>query len=167
MSYQKENKTIQPPWQINNLFAQTTTKLTPQVRTTIGTETVKTIQLKQIHSNKAVLIENYSDKIIVADALVTSLPNIRLSVKTADCAPILLVSTGKTKTIAAIHAGYRGAINNIIKNTLDLFPKDEKIIAWIGPCISKNHYEVKATSLIKSSNPVALNNRIQTISMVV
>ena len=52
-----------------------------------------------------------------ADGLVTNLTGIGLSILGADCAPILFYDD-KSKTIGACHAGWRGAINNIIESNL-------------------------------------------------
>ena len=47
--------------------------------------------------------------------------------------------------IGCIHAGWKGAINNIIKKTINKIKKlstNSKIFATIGPCIGRNSYEV-------------------------
>ena len=51
----------------------------------------------------------------------------------------------KNEVVGCIHAGWKGAITGIIKNTVNKIKKinsDNKIIASIGPCIGKNSYEV-------------------------
>ena len=79
----------------------------------------------QYHSNIPILIENQiqADQIqkinIKADSIVTSLPNLYISVLTADCVPILIYDHTK-KYIAAIHAGWQGAFSGIIQNTIEL-----------------------------------------------
>lgn len=85
-----------------------------------------------------------------ADAIITNLPNILIGVLTADCCPILLYEDS-LGYIAAIHAGWRGALGTnvsagIIENTLyklfDLGCKVENIKTAIGPCIKQQSYEV-------------------------
>ena len=55
-------------------------------------------------------------------------------------------TTLKKKIIACAHAGWKGALNGIIKNTIkkfnDLNSSNNDIIAAIGPCIGKKNYEV-------------------------
>ena len=52
------------------------------------------------------------------DALVTNLPRTPLLIHTADCVPIILHDP-HTHTIAAIHAGWRGAIADITTHTVN------------------------------------------------
>ena len=82
---------------------------------------------------------------IQADSLITKIPNIILGILTADCAPLLLYDY-KSKIIAAIHIGRRGAKNKIIMNTINqmvsMWTNTSHILAAIGPCIGYNSYEV-------------------------
>ena len=80
------------------------------------------------------------------DALITDQKNTPIAVLTADCAPILLFDKN-TRTIAAIHAGWRGALKGIIANVVKFMQKkgslSEDISAIVGPCIAAKNYEVK------------------------
>ena len=103
--------------------------------------------IKQIHSNKVIMVddpEQYTAD-IEADALVTTLSNINLCIKTADCVPILLYDQ-VNDVYGAIHAGWRGAVVGVIQNTLDIMHsvggRNSNIIARIGPCIRQESYEV-------------------------
>jgi YfiH family protein len=103
------------------------------------------ILMYQTHSNKVIEIKknNYKKK-IRADAMLTKMRGIALGVVTADCVPILIYDR-KNKIIGCIHAGWRGAISGVIKNTILKIRKlnsDNKIYATIGPCIGKESYEV-------------------------
>ena len=64
---------------------------------------------------------------------------------TADCMPVLFCDP-KKKIIGCTHAGWKGALNGIIENTVDKFLKlnsePQNIIAAIGPCINHQSYEV-------------------------
>ena len=48
------------------------------------------------------------------DALVSNTPKVLLTVKTADCVPIL-IGDPQTRAFAAVHAGWRGTSSSIIK----------------------------------------------------
>ena len=102
------------------------------------------ILMYQTHSNKVLEIKkNNCKKRINADAMITKVKGLALGVVTADCVPILLYDK-KSKFIGCIHAGWKGAISNIIKNTISKINKIEpksKISASIGPCIGKKNYE--------------------------
>ena len=103
------------------------------------------VLMYQTHSNKVIEInKNNLRKKIKSDAIISRLNNIALGVVTADCVPILLFDF-KNKTIGCIHAGWRGAFSNIIRNTVKKIRKinsDCKIYAAVGPCIGKKNYEV-------------------------
>ncbi|RIH65681.1 peptidoglycan editing factor PgeF [Mariniphaga sediminis] len=80
------------------------------------------------------------------DALVTNQPEICLCVQTADCVPVLLFDT-KRKTIAAIHAGWRGTVQKIVEKAVRKLTASYKtspsdILAVIGPSIGPEVYEV-------------------------
>ena len=111
----------------------------------MNVERSKLILMHQTHSNKVVEIKknNYKKKII-ADAMITKMKGFALGVVTADCVPIILYDA-KNEIVACIHAGWKGAILGVIKNTISKIKKissGNKIYACIGPCIGKKSYEV-------------------------
>ena len=111
----------------------------------MNVERDKLILMHQTHSNKVIEIKknNYKKKII-ADAMITKMKGFALGVVTADCVPILLYDT-KNRIIGCIHAGWKGALLDIIKNTISKMKKissGNKIYACVGPCIGKKSYEV-------------------------
>jgi YfiH family protein len=81
----------------------------------------------------------------VADAMVTNRPGIALGILTADCAPVLLADR-KANVVAAVHAGWRGALGGILDNAVQamvsLGAKTNRIVASVGPCIAQRSYEV-------------------------
>lgn len=95
------------------------------------------IQPKQVHSNRAVSSLQFSPG-CEADACFTSDRTDLLSVLTADCVPLLMYFP--ERTVAAIHAGWRGLFHEIIPNTLSQLP--EGGVAAIGPAIGVCCYEV-------------------------
>ena len=103
----------------------------------------KLILMRQTHSNKVIEIKksNYKKKII-SDAIITKVKGLALGVVTADCVPILLFDP-KKKVVGCIHAGWKGALNGIIENTIKKIASKQSIYASIGPCIGKNSYEVE------------------------
>ena len=119
------------------------------VKKIISPKSKKIILLNQIHSNKFYFIDKNS-KILrnkfEGDALITNRANLPIAVLTADCAPIL-IHDEKTKMVAAIHAGWKGAYKDIVIKVINFMIKKgcstKNITAAIGPCISVNSYEVK------------------------
>ena len=103
------------------------------------------ILMHQTHSNKVLEInKNNFRKKVYSDSIITRMSGIALGVVTADCVPILVFDR-KNKIIGCIHAGWKGAINGIIKNTISKMKKinlDNELYASVGPCIGKKNYEV-------------------------
>lgn len=78
------------------------------------------------------------------DGLWTDQPDTVITILTADCLPILFYQP-RTQCIAGCHAGWRGLAQNIIQKTLNELPDDpEHTLAWIGPGIGYDHYQVDA-----------------------
>lgn len=79
------------------------------------------------------------------DGMVTRERDLLLSVRSADCVPVLLCDKSKA-VCAAVHAGWRGTVGGIAKNAVELMvangARKDDIIAAIGPCIGKCCYEV-------------------------
>ncbi len=80
-----------------------------------------------------------------ADGLVTATPGTAIAILTADCQPVLFADT-KARVIGAAHAGWRGALDGVLDQTIDqmiaLGATRENIYATIGPSISQATYEV-------------------------
>ena len=109
----------------------------------------------QTHSVNALVIdkeflqqnaEKRNEQLQNIDALITQEKGVCLCVSTADCTPILLYDR-KRQVIAAIHAGWRGSVNYIVRKTLEQMQhlyntQGEDIFAAIGPCIGFDAFEV-------------------------
>lgn len=103
--------------------------------------------LNQTHTDKVEIVDESwtSTTLREADALVTKIPRKLLGVMTADCVPVLLADP-HNQVVAAVHAGWRGALTGIIQNTLAAMVScgaDLSLVqAAIGPCIWQPSYEV-------------------------
>jgi polyphenol oxidase len=80
------------------------------------------------------------------DVLLTDQAGILLSVRTADCLPLLLADP-KHRAVAAVHAGWRGALGRIIEKTVGEMRRvhgssPSSLIAVLGPSIRACCYEV-------------------------
>ena len=104
------------------------------------------ITMEQTHSNNSqfVNINNLKNPFLNTDALITTEKNILLTVKTADCLPIIIFHPNPL--IAVIHAGREGTKSDITKKTIDKIKKlnlaNGIFSIWMGPCICKNCYEI-------------------------
>lgn len=80
----------------------------------------------------------------VADAAITREAGIVLAILTADCLPILLCAEDGSE-IAALHAGWRGLSAGVIEACVGAMRTPAaKLIAWLGPAIGSESYEVGA-----------------------
>ncbi|USO01510.1 MAG: polyphenol oxidase family protein [Alphaproteobacteria bacterium] len=77
-----------------------------------------------------------------ADALITTVPGVAVGILTADCLPILISDTHGT-VVAAIHAGWRGALRGIIAQTiaqLRQISPGSTFVAALGPCLQQQNF---------------------------
>ena len=106
------------------------------------------ITLNQQHTNRVIHFDNFKsvENKLTGDAMVSEVKNIGIGILTADCVPIFFYDY-KKKIIGCAHAGWKGALRGIIKNTVNKFNElnsnNDDLIAVVGPCISKKNYEVK------------------------
>jgi YfiH family protein len=82
------------------------------------------------------------------DALISKTPKILLTVKTADCVPVLL-GDAITGAFAAVHAGWRGTSASIVVRAIEQLRSEygtlpENLRAAIGPAATVCCYEVGA-----------------------
>ncbi len=104
------------------------------------------VSLKQIHSDIAWEAKECAGCIREGDALITAQPGLLLTIRTADCIPILIADPVR-RAVAAIHAGWRGTVAGIAGKTVQkmtsFFKSDPAdLIAAIGPGIGVCCFEV-------------------------
>lgn len=99
----------------------------------------------QVHSPDVVTVTTPTTEKPEADAMVTNVPGIALSILTADCQPVLFADP-QAGVVGAAHAGWKGALHGVLESTLDameaLGADRKNIKAVIGPSISQAAYEV-------------------------
>ncbi|MBY0505781.1 MAG: peptidoglycan editing factor PgeF [Bryobacteraceae bacterium] len=77
-----------------------------------------------------------------ADALVTATPGLYLSVRTADCLPLLMADV-RQRRVAAVHAGWRGTVAGIpLAAVQAMGSRPEDVWVAIGPGIGRCCFEV-------------------------
>ena len=118
----------------------------------IGCNKKNLILLDQVHSNIVHNVNRVTKKKLKGDSLITGKKGIALGILTADCAPVFIYDP-INNLISALHAGWKGAFKQIISKTIKKFKIKgsnlNDLIVVIGPCISKNNYEVKRDFLNK------------------
>jgi hypothetical protein len=100
--------------------------------------------LQQVHGVKVAQLDAPTTDIIEADAAYTRQAGVICAVLTADCLPVLLCDTSGSE-VAAIHAGWRGLCDGVIEATVGHFSAStDKLMAWLGPAIGPEIYEIGA-----------------------
>jgi len=88
-----------------------------------------------------------------ADGLITTTPNIYLTMRFADCVPLLFVDPVQ-QVVGVAHAGWRGTMQQMatvmVETLVDLGCQPKNIIAIIGPSIGPCCYEV-GTEVIETA----------------
>lgn len=105
-------------------------------------------RVHQVHSADVCVVRDPAshDGSRQADALVTGNAGVALSIRTADCVPLLLATTNG-KWVAAVHAGWRGIVAGVlpaaIRRLCDVSGAHRvDLLLAIGPCISSERFEV-------------------------
>ena len=99
------------------------------------------VWVNQVHGIK-VIDAAQSTCLQNADASFTTKANVVCVTMTADCLPVLLCDQAGT-VVAAVHAGWRGLCDGVIEAAVNKFSVvPSEILAWLGPAIGPNAFEV-------------------------
>lgn len=106
-----------------------------------GTAGAPIITVNQVHGTSTLRVDEGPDGGGDHDALITARPGLLIGVKTADCAPILLLDPVRS-VVGAVHAGWRGTAALIAARAVEAMrvefgtgPGD--VVAAIGPAIGE------------------------------
>ena len=111
---------------------------------------------EQVHGVRAVFVDEKTagaggrdpdSRVPETDALFTDAPGVPLAVCTADCVPVL-ISDGKTGAVAAVHAGWRGAVGGIVEKTIEEMgarcgADAGEMTVYTGPSIGSCCFEIQ------------------------
>lgn len=112
---------------------------------------------EQLHSNKVVIIDknNLYDN-FKCDGFITNLKGVALVTYLADCQAIYLYDPIK-KVIGNIHSGWKGTLNEIVKNAINLMIDKyncevKNILVFINPSIMECCFEVDTDVMLLFKN---------------
>jgi len=104
--------------------------------------------LNQVHSTTLVNLDlpiatpADGSRLLTADGSYSKNSQTVCVVMTADCLPLLL-SNRKGDQVAAVHVGWRGLAKGVIEKAVAQFAcAPDEIIAWAGPCIGPDKFEI-------------------------
>ncbi|MAT50004.1 MAG: hypothetical protein CMK32_02325 [Porticoccaceae bacterium] len=98
--------------------------------------------LDQVHGDRVEILSAPPVGVPQADAAVTRVPGLPCVVMTADCLPVIFCDRSGT-VVAAAHAGWRGLADGILENTVKaLGAPPGELLAWLGPAIGPDCFEV-------------------------
>ena len=116
-----------------------------RVADAMGVPETHLVTIRQTHSPHVVTVTGPIDMDTEGDAIVTNTPGLALGILTADCQPVLF-SDPEAEVIAVAHAGWKGARDGVLENTVDAMEaigaNRKNIVAVVGPSISQPNYEV-------------------------
>jgi YfiH family protein len=112
--------------------------------------------VRQVHSSRVIFADGpgvHGE----ADALITDRIGFVLSVRTADCVPILIADPAH-HAVAAVHAGWRGTAAEIVTKTLSEMSKffdtvPRNVFVAIGPAIGACCFEVGPEVAVEFGHP--------------
>lgn len=101
--------------------------------------------LKQVHSARVLPASQWREG-LEGDGLHSATAGVRMAVKTADCIPLLIWDPAR-RAAAAVHAGWRGVVQNIAGAAVRALEacyrsRAEDLLAAMGPAIGACCYEV-------------------------
>jgi hypothetical protein len=97
------------------------------------------VAMKQVHGTRVEWVPGTSAA-PTCDGLRTADPGATLTVRTADCLPLVLASP--REGIAVVHAGWRGLAGGIVEAALATFENPGSLHAVLGPAIGPCCFEV-------------------------
>ena len=112
-------------------------------------------RVHQVHGNDVITcgqgagVGDLPGRDVQADALVTRDRSVAVTVRVADCVPVLM-STSDGRCVGAAHAGWRGVVGGVVVNTLHRLLElsggagARDVVVAIGPSIGADAFEVGA-----------------------
>ncbi len=107
------------------------------------------VQPHQVHGceiREVLRADTTRDELEGVDALVTDVPGVAISVRTADCIPVLLYDPVH-KAVAAVHDGWRGTVQRLSQKVISFMHERygtcaADVLAVIGPGIGPDSFQV-------------------------
>lgn len=101
--------------------------------------------LRQVHGTDVSVLDDGTVDDTEADAACTTHAGVACTVMVADCLPVLFTDMQGGR-VAAAHAGWRGLAAGVLARAVQSFDdnagRHDQLMAWLGPCIGPQAFEV-------------------------
>jgi polyphenol oxidase len=115
------------------------------VGSALGIEPGWVARMAQVHGAEVAVVRRPpdADRLPAVDAMVTDRPGLALSVRVADCVPVLLADAA-SGVVGCAHAGRAGLAGGVVPRTVEAMRGlgASRLQAWIGPYVCGGCYEV-------------------------
>jgi polyphenol oxidase len=142
----------------------------------IGYDPARLVLGRQVHETTIAVVDERhagsgADSVETAlrrvDGLITQSPDLPIGVMAADCVPILLHDP-ETRSIGAIHAGWRGTVDGIAASAVEAMQtrfgsRPGNLVAGLGPSICGPCYQV-GTEVIERWRTSGFANDVDAVS---
>ncbi|MEM7138949.1 MAG: peptidoglycan editing factor PgeF [Myxococcota bacterium] len=135
----------------------------------LGLTTDHLFEQRQVHGThvREVTAQDASGAVykLEGDALITRVAGLGVAARTADCVPVLIAHP-PTGDVAAVHAGWRGAVAGVVPRTIDALGRSpSELVVAVGPHIRVAAFEIgqdvaaqlqgaaRATQVVDRSRP--------------
>ena len=116
--------------------------------TLVRSMAARPVFLSQVHGTQVMILSADRGQGMAADASLTTLSGLACTIMVADCLPVLFTNL-RGSVVAAAHAGWRGLAGldgqGVLEQTLSALAAAgaaSDIMAWLGPCIGPQAFEV-------------------------
>jgi hypothetical protein len=98
--------------------------------------------IEQVHGTHVLDPDGAAAPLAPADAFIARRPGRVAVIQVADCLPVFLADEAGS-AVACAHAGWRGLAAGVLEATVrGLGSPARSLLAWLGPCIGPEHFEV-------------------------
>ncbi len=122
------------------------------VAVALGVDRRRLVRMRQVHGADVAVVRSApaEHERPQADGFVTDEPGLVLTVRVADCVPVLLADP-EAEVVGCTHAGRAGVAGRVVPRTVDRM-RDlgaRRITAWVGPHVCGACYEVPAAMQVE------------------
>lgn len=127
-----------------------------ELNSALGLKPLSIVFSDQIHQTNIVVIDNSSrlnkiNFIEGIDGFISTVPEVMLTVFTADCVPVFFADVSQ-QFVGIAHCGWRGTLQRLTPKMIQQFillgSKPQNLLIWTGPAICARCYEI-APALIQ------------------